>query len=102
MTRPDFAPTQIDFVHRDDLPASDVGHGPLADYVRGLGTVPVSRSNACGQDPRHCPTPDACLLVNDDDPQGIGVIRGLIWGLGLTFGAIALAALAAAFWPWSR
>lgn len=77
MTRPDFAPTQVDFVHRDDMPASDVGHGPLADYVRGL------------------PEP-ADTERTDEDPRGIGLIRGLLWSVAITFGAIAAGALLSA------
>lgn len=91
----------------------DIGHGPLADAANGIDTPPepgafarliqhleagelaACRADACGQDPSRCPAPDACRLANDDDPEGIGVIRGLVWSIGITLGCIAAAALLA-------
>ena len=101
-----------------------IGHGLLADHAAEpvefarllqhierdwhdtVPTEPVAlddtpgRWPACGglcaERARPCPRPRSCWLADKED-DGIGVIRGLVWAIGITGAAVAGGLLLASF-----
>lgn len=52
---------------------------------------------ACAEQARPCPRPRSCWLTVDHEDDGIGVIRGLVWAIGITGAAVAGGLLLASF-----
>lgn len=62
---------------------------------RGYGTWEItlpSCTGACEQGRKACPTPEQCLIVPRED-DGMGVMHGMVWALGITAAAIIVVAL---------
>lgn len=52
---------------------------------------------SCAERARPCPRPRSCWLTVDHEDDGIGVIRGLVWAIGITGAAVAGGLLLASF-----
>jgi hypothetical protein len=79
--------------------------GWMGDFADTIPTAPghlddkpttwPACGGACAERARPCPTPRQCWLVERED-DGIEVVRGLLWTLGLT-AAVAAAGLLVAY-----